>query len=472
MRRIPRVLASAVAVSTAVALAGAGAAWATGGSVTDPDDARAPLDVSRVTYRDDPATLSWTVDSYGAFADDDVSTCLLSMDGRDRQVAAAWDGSAGRLVADVETSSGHVVGPAHVVRTSATNLRVSVRRGDVGDPASYRWFLSCLDDADHDGRIESGESDTVPGGSALATHDVSPASGVDPVRRVAGADRLATAIAASRDAFPAADSARAVVLAGADGFADALSGAPLAGARGAPVLLTDPASLPASVENEIDRVVPAGGRVYVLGGPDAVAPAVADRLSSRGYAVRRLAGADRYATSVAVAGELGHPSAVVLADGSDFPDALPAGVAAAHLRGAVLLTDGSTLPATVRAELAAHPPASRYAIGAPAADADPGATAIVGGDRYDTARRVAARFFGDPTSIVVATGGSFADGVVGASLAVASSSPLLLTTPWSLPPTTFDWALGEGASLGTAAVVGGARAVGDEVVVGLLDAIN
>lgn len=478
MRVVPRALASAAVVATALAavtavtVAGTGVAWATGGSVTDPDDTRAPLDVSRVTYRDDPATISWAIDSYGAFADDDVTTCLLSMDGRDRQVSVAWDAGARRLVADVETATGRVVGPAHVVRTSSTAMRLSVRRADVGDPASYRWFLSCLSDADHDGRVESGESDTVPGGSALATHDVSPASGVDPVRRIAGGDRYATSIAASRDAFPSADSARAIVLAGADGFADALSGAPLAGARGAPILVTDPAALPASVEAEIDRVLPSGGRVYVLGGNDAVSPAVADRLSSRGYAVRRIAGADRYATSVAVAGELGHPATVVLADGSDFPDALSGGVAAARLHGAVLLTEGSTLPASVRAELADHRPTTRYAVGAPAADADPGATAIVGADRYDTARRVAARFSTDPTTVVVASGVSFADAVVGASVAAADAAPLLLTTPWSVPPSSFDWAVSEGSSLGSAAVVGGVRAIADPVVVGLLDAVN
>jgi putative cell wall-binding protein len=475
VRLVPRALTSAAVVASVVAavtVGGTGAAWATGGSVTDPDDAKAPLDVSRVTYRDDPATISWTIDSYGAFADDDVTTCLLSMDGRDRQVSVAWDAGAQRLVADVETSTGRVVGPAHVVRTTSTSMRLSVRRGDVGDPPSYRWFLSCLSDADHDGRIEPGETDTVPGGSALATHDVSPAAGVDPVRRIAGADRYATAIAASRDAFPSSDSARAVVLAGADGFADALSGAPLAGARGGPVLLTDPAALPASVESDIDRVLPSGGRVYVLGGDDAVSPAVAGRLSSRGYAVRRIAGADRYATSVAVANELGHPATVVLADGSDFPDALSGGVAAARLHGAVLLTDGSTLPPSVRTELADHRPSTRYAVGAPAAGADPGATAIVGSDRYDTARRVAARFYTDPTTVVVASGVAFADAVVGASSATADGAPLLLTTPWSVPPSSFDWAVSEGASLGSAAVVGGVRAVTDDAVVGLLDAIN
>ena len=60
-------------------------------------------------------------------------------------------------------------------------------------------------------------------GSALAA---TPAN----VQRVAGADRLATAIATSQDQFPTAGSASAVVLARSDTFPDALAGGPLDGA--------------------------------------------------------------------------------------------------------------------------------------------------------------------------------------------------------------------------------------------------
>jgi putative cell wall-binding protein len=74
--------------------------------------------------------------------------------------------------------------------------------------------------------------------------------------------------------------------------------------------------------------------------------------------------------------------------------------------------------------------------------------------------------------VVVASGASFADAVVGGSVAAAGNAPLLRTTPWSVPPSSFDWAVGEAVSLGSASVVGGVRAVADEVVVGLLDAIN
>src|SRR5680860_87032 len=63
------------------------------------------------------------------------------------------------------------------------------------------------------------------------------------VQRIAGGDRVATAIALSRAVFDAADT---VVLARADDPADALVGAPLAARRDAPILLTPRAALPAA----------------------------------------------------------------------------------------------------------------------------------------------------------------------------------------------------------------------------------
>ena len=99
---------------------------------------------------------------------------------------------------------------------------------------------------------------------------------------------------------------------------------------------------------EIQRVLPAGGTVYILGGTTAVPASVATTLTGLGFVVTRLSGADRYATAVAVAGAIGNPGTVLLATGTNFPDALSAGPAAAHLGGAVLLTNGSTLPGPCR----------------------------------------------------------------------------------------------------------------------------
>ena len=85
------------------------------------------------------------------------------------------------------------------------------------------------------------------------------------VHRLAGDDRIATAIAASQDAWPSG-SADTVVLARSDTFADALVGVPLAHAGNGPLLLTPQDSLDPRVRTEIDRVLGDGHTIHVLGG--------------------------------------------------------------------------------------------------------------------------------------------------------------------------------------------------------------
>ena len=70
-------------------------------------------------------------------------------------------------------------------------------------------------------------------------------------QRVAGSDRVATAIALSQRSFR---SAPAVVIARSDAYADALAAAPLAGKLHAPVLLTPPSSLDGRVADEVARL--------------------------------------------------------------------------------------------------------------------------------------------------------------------------------------------------------------------------
>ena len=252
--------------------------------------------------------------------------------------------------------------------------------------------------------------------------------------RLAGADRYATAAAVSRSSFPTGG-AGAVVLARGDAYPDALVGVPLAAARHAPLLLTHGTTLPPVTLTEIRRVLPAGGTVYVLGGTDVVPASIGTQLTGLGYQITRYAGADRFATAVAVADALGDPGTVLLASGLNFPDALAAGPAATAAHGVVLLTAGATLPPVTAAYLAAHP-GTRYAIGGPAAAADPTAQPLVGADRYATAATVAATFFPTPTTVGIATGLNFPDALAGAAQLATAGGPLLLTTTAVLPAAT------------------------------------
>jgi YVTN family beta-propeller protein len=279
------------------------------------------------------------------------------------------------------------------------------------------------------------------------------------VKRIGGADPYATAVAVSQAAFADA-SAGAVVLASESRFPDALVGMPLASAKNAPILLTAGASLPDVTLAELTRVLPAGGTVYLLGGATAIPASVAAQLTSLGYVATRIGGTDRYRTAVAVADTLGDPTTVFLASGTNFPDALAAGPAAAHVGGIVLLTDGTTMPAATSAYLSAHR-GNVYAVGGPAAAADRNATKVVGADRYETAAEVAKTFFANPSAVSIANGATFADALRdGASL----DGPLLLTTSAGLAAPASTYVASVRTSLSTVTVVGDTAALRDATV--------
>jgi len=281
------------------------------------------------------------------------------------------------------------------------------------------------------------------------------------VTRLAGSDRFGTAVAVSKAEFPTGG-AGAVVLARGDDYPDALVGAPLAAAKNAPLLLTAGASLPAATLAEIQRVLAPGGPVYVLGGTTAVPASVESELTGLGYSVTRYSGASRFDTAVKVADALGAPGTVLLATGANFPDALSAGVAAAKAGGVVLLTNGPTMPPATSAYLTAHP-GTVYAVGGPASQADPSASAIVGADRFQTAVDVATKFFSSPGSVGFATGRSFPDALSGGALLGHLGVPLLLVDTSSVPSTVITYVTGAQPTITKGSMFGGTKTIGSSV---------
>ena len=262
-----------------------------------------------------------------------------------------------------------------------------------------------------------------------------------PVQRIYGTDAIGTSIAASQAEFPAAGSARAVVLARSDFFADALAGGPLAAQVDGPLLITPPASQSSSLDprvlTEIQRVLPAGGTVYILGGELAISPGVSEELMSAGYNVMREGGADEYATAVLIAQALGNPATIFEATGLSFQDALSAVPAAIKEHGAILLTDGTTQAPETAAYLAANPGDTRYAIGGPLAalGADPTATGVYGQDEYGTSAAVATTFFAGAKLFGAATGLDYPDALAGGVFMATGGrlGPVLLVDPSATP---------------------------------------
>lgn len=188
------------------------------------------------------------------------------------------------------------------------------------------------------------------------------------VERIAGAERAATAAALSRRSPPDADTA---VITGGGGFADAVAGGPLAAGRGAPLLLVGRDDVPtATAEALSERSL---REVLVVGGSAVVGDGVLDELRAlTGAEVRRIAGADRFATATAVSADTYPAGAVevVLATGRAFPDTLAAGAAAAFGDGPLLLTELDTLPEVVAEELRRLRPRRVTVVGGPAAVSD------------------------------------------------------------------------------------------------------
>ena len=290
-----------------------------------------------------------------------------------------------------------------------------------------------------------------------------------------GPDRIDTAILVSKNSFPTAQSAQAVVLARADLFPDALAGAPLAVAKGGPLELTSlsgPTFIDPRTVTEIQRVLAPGRTIYVLGGPAAIADNVVAQLQSLGYQVIRFGGTDRFQTAVIIAQNgLNNPVNLFLANGINFPDALSAGPAAAKVQGAILLTNNNTMPAFTSNYLATRTGVTVYALGGPAAGAAPTAIPIVGVDRYATAVMTAQRFFTNPTAVGVASGVAFPDGLTGGAHIGRLGGPLLLTDPATLPGLVQSYLTSIKATLTQVFVYGGSSAVATPVVTSINTAI-
>ena len=280
------------------------------------------------------------------------------------------------------------------------------------------------------------------------------------VNRLAGLDRIDTALKIwdSQTTW-----SNTIILARADAYPDALGAAPLAKLLKAPIVLTQPGSLPASVKTKLDAKQVK--KVIILGGTNAVNTTVETEITSLGITVERIAGANRYETSARIAQQTialsgGKTLPLLVATGKNFPDALTAGAAAAHAGAGFLLADTPLSAETL--QLIRFAP-SVTAIGGPAVQTlvreGIKHTPVYGKDRFDTATQIADRFFPTPKGAYVATGANFPDALAASAAAGMEDTPILLTTPHELSATTKTWLTAHKGLLSKTVIIGGTSAV-------------
>jgi uncharacterized repeat protein (TIGR01451 family) len=283
--------------------------------------------------------------------------------------------------------------------------------------------------------------------------------------RLSGFDRIGTSIDICQNTFPVPDSAGAVVIARFDDFPDALASVPLAVRLRACILVNPPNALDPRIQAEIARALPDGGRVVIAGGVVAISSQVEAALRAAGFSMTRYGGFDRFGTATIIADQgLGNPSKFFITSGIDFPDAIAAGAAAAHVDAAILLSFGALRNSTTDSYLTAHPGRPLWAIGGPAVAAYPQATPVFGIDRYGTAEQVARRFFQNPTEVGIATGEKFPDALTGGAHIGLKGGPVLLVRPLApLPGQTQAYLNENRASIAIAYIYGGEAAISAEV---------
>ncbi|MDR3270411.1 MAG: cell wall-binding repeat-containing protein [Peptococcaceae bacterium] len=167
--------------------------------------------------------------------------------------------------------------------------------------------------------------------------------------------------------------------------------------------------------------------------------------------IQRLSGADRYATAAAIAAAgWTSASAVVLARGDDFPDALAGAVLAAapQVQGPMLLTQTAQLPSVTWEKIQSLGAQTVYLLGGPGAiapDVENFLTAqglhvlrLAGADRYATAARIAVSAVPSASEAFLASGASFPDALSVSSYAAARQIPLLLSEQARVPQATLD----------------------------------
>ncbi|MGX1192106.1 cell wall-binding repeat-containing protein [Metabacillus sp. SLBN-84] len=290
-----------------------------------------------------------------------------------------------------------------------------------------------------------------------------------PTYRYAGENRFDTSVALA-DEWLESDVA---VLATGRNYPDALSATPLAVKHEAPLLLTDTKAVPTKVLAKLKDL--GVTKVYLIGGTGVISADVETQLKNNGVkTIVRIAGNDRYETSVKVAKEVGVDGGIVVASGENYPDALSIAPVAGIIGAPILLTRSADLPGVVKTYVKTA--GADYSIvaggssvvSAKAAASLPDMTRLGGSNRYTTNTQIVDYAFEegiyDMDYPFIATGADFPDALSASALAAGWSNGIILTDPNEPKTTTKETVQYYSDLVEEYEIVGGVKALPDSTV--------
>ena len=153
-----------------------------------------------------------------------------------------------------------------------------------------------------------------------------------------GKNRYETAVKVSVEGWR--KGSKNVVLVNGTAIVDALSAAPYAKMKDAPILLTEKDSIPNSTKEELKSL--GTENVTIIGGEGVISKKVAEQLEAMNINVERLGGINRYDTSLKLALKLQNVKSVAVVNGSDksLCDAMSIAAPACEKNMAIILCDG------------------------------------------------------------------------------------------------------------------------------------
>ena len=262
-----------------------------------------------------------------------------------------------------------------------------------------------------------------------------------------------------------------MIVAYGQNFPDALTGSYLAAVKSAPILLTDP-SADAQLLAYLHSNLGPKGKVYILGGTSAVTQSFEDEARNMGYEVKRLKGAGRYETNLAILEEAGVNTTddVLIATGKNYADSLSASATGLPmlLVDKKLTEEQKAFLATTSMEFVILGGTGAVSTEVEAELASMGTvTRVKGANRYDTSAEIAKRYFDNPRAAVLAYAQGFPDGLCGGPLAISMGAPMILTSNDNYTPAD---AYIEGITSGV--VTGGTGRISDETVWNIFDTVS
>ena len=234
------------------------------------------------------------------------------------------------------------------------------------------------------------------------------------------------------------------ILASGTNYPDALAANALAGAKNAPILLTEPGSLSNEASSRLSALAPS--TLYIVGGTSAVSQSVEQRVHQLlpNCKIVRVAGQTRIETSIKVAQEVrGSSATAIIATGNNYADALSVGPYAFKSKSPILLCDpASGLTAAALEELKTGGYKNAVIVGGiaavPSSVESQLRTAgvsnikrLAGSTRYETSAEIvryelSAGLGFSMNGLLLATGENFPDALAAGPLAGKRTTPLLL----------------------------------------------